>query len=120
MSVAAAPAPPKRPSLLVSLKDVEQEVERLFGTDGVVLRVQSDDPSQSARNAAFSELLDSLRMYGYTEAVTVEAPSSEAIGKALGVLGKEHLQRQLFQKILLTFGGRIVNPLVQILDSTRG
>ncbi|MBK8258102.1 MAG: hypothetical protein IPK82_36235 [Polyangiaceae bacterium] len=106
-----------RPSLITK-QDVEAEVERLFGTDGLVVRVLSDDPSQSARDAAFGELLESLRMYGYTDAVTVEAPNTDAIWKGLAVLSKEHLQRQLFQRILMTFGGKVVNPLVSILDST--
>ncbi|MFO0590417.1 MAG: hypothetical protein U0441_22935 [Polyangiaceae bacterium] len=116
--MSAAPAPSRKN--LISAEDVEAEVERLFGTDGLVVRVLSDDPSQSARNSAFGELLESLRMYGYTEAATVETPGAETIGRALSVLAKDHLQRQLFQKILLTFGGRIVSPLVAILDSARG
>lgn len=120
MSEVPAAGQPRMPGLQISTQDVEAEVERLFGTDGLVVRVLSDDPSQSARNSAFGELLDSLRMYGYTDSATVETPGAEAIGKALGVLSKDHLQRQLFQKILLTFGGRIVNPLVAILDSSRG
>lgn len=111
------PQSPPRASLITK-QDVEQEVERLFGSEGVVMRVLSDDPSQSARDAAFGELLESLRMYGYTDAVTVEAPGTDAIYKGLAVLSKEHLQRQLFQRILLTFGGKVVNPLVAILDST--
>lgn len=106
-----------RPSLITK-QDVEAEVERLFGTDGLVVRVLTDDPSQSARDAAFSELLESLRMYGYTDSVTVEAPNTDAIWKGLAVLSKEHLQRQLFQRILMTFGGKVVNPLISILDST--
>lgn len=113
----AAQSPARAPSLITK-KDVEQEVERLFGSEGVVVRVQSDDPSQSARDAAFNDLLESLRMYGYTDAVTVAAPDTDAIYKGLAVLAKEHLQRQLFQRILLTFGGKVVNPLVAILDST--
>lgn len=112
------PQSPHRSPSLITKKDVEQEVERLFGTEGVVVRVLSDDPSQSARDAAFATLLESLRMYGYTDAVTVEAPGTDAIYKGLSVLAKEHLQRQLFQRILLTFGGKVVNPLVTILDST--
>jgi hypothetical protein len=111
------PQSPAHPSLITK-QDVEQEVERLFGSEGVIVRVLSDDPSQSARDAAFATLLDSLRMYGYTDAVTVEAPGTDAIYKGLAVLAKEHLQRQLFQRILLTFGGKVVNPLVAILDST--
>jgi len=113
-----APGPGRRPSLTVTTRDVEEEVERLFGNDALVVRVLSDDPSQKARDAAFGELLDSLRMYGYTDAVTVEAPGSNAIARALSVLGKEHLQRQLFQRILLTFGGKVVDPLVAILQSS--
>ena len=111
-------APPRRPSLQISTRDVEEEIERLFGTDGVVVRVHSDDPSRSARDSAFRELLESLKMYGYTDVATVEAPGAESIAKALAVLAKDHLQRQLFQKILLTFGGRVVNPLVALLDSS--
>lgn len=111
-------APPRRPSLQISTRDVEEEIERLFGTDGVVVRVHTDDPSRSARDSAFRELLDSLKMYGYTDVATVEAPGAESIAKALAVLAKDHLQRQLFQKILLTFGGRVVNPLVALLDSS--
>ncbi|MEZ4295672.1 MAG: hypothetical protein R3B70_11900 [Polyangiaceae bacterium] len=107
----------ERPSLITK-QDVELEVERLFGTDGLVVRVLSDDPSQTARDEAFGELLESLKMYGYTDAVTVEAPGTDAIWKGLSVLGKEHLQRQLFQRILMTFGGKVVNPLVSILDSS--
>jgi hypothetical protein len=114
----ASPDAPHRPPSLITQRDVEAEVDRLFATDGLVVRVHTDDPSQAARDAAFRELLDSLRMYGYTEAVTVEAPGAASITKALSVLAKEHLQRQLFQQILLTFGGKVVNPLVQILDSS--
>lgn len=123
MSAPGSSVPPvpssRRSSLLISKQDVEAEVEQLFRTEGLVVRVLSDDPSQSARDAAFHELLESLQMYGLREHVTVEAPGAASISKALGVLSKEHLQRQLFQQILLTFGGRIVNPLVQILDTTR-
>ena len=118
MAAPVAPAGPVRRPSLITQQDVEVEVERLFGTDGVVVRVHTDDPSQAARDAAFRELLDSLKMYGYTDAVTVEAPGADSITKALAVLAKEHLQRQLFQQILLTFGGKVVNPLVQILDSS--
>jgi hypothetical protein len=120
MTEAPAVGPRRRPSLQISTRDVEAEVERLFGTDGLVVRVHSDDPSQTARNSAFAELLESLRMYGYTDSATVETPGADAIHKALAVLSKDHLQRQLFQKILLTFGGRIVNPLVAILETARG
>jgi hypothetical protein len=107
----------RRPSLITQ-RDVEVEVERLFGNEGVVVRVHSDDPSQAARDEAFRELLDSLKMYGYADAVTVEAPGADSITKALGVLAGERLQRQLFQRILSTFGGKVVNPLVQILESS--
>lgn len=120
MTGAPAAGPRRRPSLQISTRDVEAEVERLFGTDGLVVRVHSDDPSQSARDSAFAELLESLRMYGYTDSATVETPGADAIHRALSVLSNDHLQRQLFQKILLTFGGRIVNPLVAILETARG
>lgn len=120
MAPNAPEGPPRRPSLQISTRDVEEEIERLFGTEGVFVRVQSDDPSRSARDTAFRELLESLRMYGYTESATVPTPGPESIAKALGVLSKDHLQRQLFQKILLTFGGRVVNPLVALLDASKG
>jgi hypothetical protein len=106
------------PPSFVTQRNVEQEVERLFGSDGLVVRVLSDDPSQSARNAAFTELLDSLKMYGYNDSITVESPGVDTIARGLDVLSDPQLQRRLFQQILLSFGGKIVDPLAALLETS--
>src|SRR5262245_27173578 len=101
-----APTEPRRtPSVSISRADVEIEVERLFGTDGLVMRVLGDDQSREARNQAFTELLSSLAMYGYTPAqpLTVDAPTADDLTRALAVLAQPHLQRQLFHRVLTTF-----------------
>ena len=40
MTESPAAGPRRRPSLQISTRDVEAEVERLFGTDGLVVRVR--------------------------------------------------------------------------------
>jgi len=52
--------------------------------------------------------------------ITVRPPDVESITKALAVLGTPQLKRRLFERILLTFGKHIVEPLGEILDTTPG
>lgn len=122
MSSSRRPAP----TLTISQADVEQEISRLFGEHGhagLVIRVQGEDSTVSGRSEAFRELLDSLAIYdfrGHTEEIRVKPPDVKAITMALSVLGTARVKRRLFERILLTFGKRIVEPLGQILDTTPG
>ena len=108
--------------ITVSEKDVEEEITRLFGDPnetGLVITVHGGDGSDG-RNEAFQELLQSLSLYDYgtAEDLTVQPPDQETMTKALAVLGEPHLKRRLFERILLTFGKQIVDPLGRILDTT--
>jgi hypothetical protein len=109
---------------IVTTADVEREIRRLFGDpaqSAVVIRVH--DADGSARVDAFRELLDSLSMYGFGSPqaeILVQAPDVETIAKALAVLSLPRLKRQLFERILLTIGKYILDPLAQILETTPG
>lgn len=115
-------APPE----IISRRDIEQEIARLFGDPnetGLVIRVHGEDGTTSGRTQAFRELLESLQLYdfqGSAEEITVKPPDAEAMTKALSVLGAPQLKRRLFERILVTFGKRMVDPLGQILDTTPG
>lgn len=116
----------KSQSITVSEADVENEITRLFGNHdqaGLVIRVQGGDGSAAGRSAAFSELLDSLQLYDFhknRKEIRVAPPDKETIASALAVLANSGLKRRLFERILLTFGKRIVDPMGQILDTTPG
>lgn len=116
----------KSQPLRITENDVEQEIIRLFGDaaySGLVIRVQGGDGSASGRRAAFHELLQSLEIYQFRknrDEIRVKPPDSETIASALSVLANPQLKRRLFERILLTFGRRIVDPLGQILDTTPG
>ena len=117
--------PPTKTTLTVSRADVEREIMRLFGEPGagLVIRVQGEDSTVSGRGEAFRDLLDSLSLYdfsGTAEVIRVKPPDLRAISTALAVLGAPQVKRRLFERILLTFGKRIVEPLGQILDTTPG
>lgn len=117
--------PPSKPTLTVARADVEREIMRLFGEPGagLVIRVHGEDSTVSGRSEAFRDLLDSLSLYefrGTAEEIRVEPPDFKAISTALAVLGAPRVKRRLFERILLTFGKRIVEPLGQILDTTPG
>ncbi len=115
-----ASEPPRRLSLTPGA--IEHEIHRLFdqGSGGLVIRVQAEDDSASARNDAFRELLESLSMYDerYRSEgeIYVEPPDAAAIARAVGVLALPRLKRKLFERVLWTFGQGVVNPLGEILE----
>ncbi|HXK20919.1 MAG TPA: hypothetical protein VNG33_24075 [Polyangiaceae bacterium] len=88
-----------------------------------MVRVQGAGDTEQ-RNGAFGELLDSLAMYNGAAldavALVMAPPSKDSLARALSVLGKRNLQKRLFEKILLTFGRTLVDPLAEILDRTPG
>ncbi len=112
--------------IVVSQSDVEREIVRLFGDSvhtGLIIRVQGAEAGDDSRSEAFRELLDSLTMYdfhGGQQHITVEAPDQQTIAAALAVLGEPRVKRRLFERVLLTFGKHIVDPLGKILDATPG
>ena len=116
----------KSQPITVSEADVENEIARLFGgrdQAGLVIRVQGGDGSAAGRSAAFRDLLASLKLYDFhkkREEIRVAPPDKETIASALAVLANPGLKRRLFERILLTFGKHIVDPLGQILDTTPG
>jgi len=108
---------------LVTPADVESELYRLFHAGenpNLVVRVQGAARSED-RQDAFRVLLESLAMYGNSAAevrpIVVKLPDSATITRALSVLSQESLQRRLFERILATFGGKLLDPLAQILNS---
>lgn len=115
----------KSQPIIISESDVENEIVQLFGSlseTGLVIRVHGGN-SESHRNAAFRELLESLKLYDFHESskeIAVEPPDAETIATALSVLSDPALKRRLFERILLTFGRRMVDPLGEILDTTPG
>lgn len=121
-----APSAVAAQSSIVSEADVEKEIARLFGDPnqtGLIIRVQGEDKSDGGRSEAFRELLASLEMYEYraqAAEIRVEPPDVETITKALSVLGLPRIKRQLFERILMTFGKRIADPLGKILETTPG
>ena len=105
---------------------MESELYRLFHANtnpNLVVRVQGAARSED-RQDAFRELLESLAMYGDAGSgahpIVVKLPDSATITRALSVLSQEGLQRRLFERILATFGGKLLDPLAQILDSAAG
>ncbi|GAB4534866.1 MAG: hypothetical protein Tsb0020_50320 [Haliangiales bacterium] len=113
-------------AVAITRADVEQEIARLFGDrsqTGLVIRVHGEDGTDATRSEAFQELLDSLSMYDFhegSEEIRVLSPDVETIASALAVLGLPRLKPQVFERILLTFGKHIVDPLGRILDTTPG
>ena len=113
-------------SPIVTHGDVEQTIRNLFSVEDnhdLVVRVQGAGDNEQ-RNDAFGELLASLAMHHggalNAAALVVAPPSTESLARALSVLGKKHLQVRLFEKILLTFGRTLVDPLAEILDRAPG
>lgn len=107
----------------VTEADVEQEIIRLFGNPaetGLVIRVHGDDVSHSGRIEAFRELLGSLSLYEFSSHQPVQPPDADALSAALAVIGEPRLKRRVFERILLTFGKQLVEPLGKILDTTPG
>lgn len=112
-----------RRGVTVTAADVEQEIIRLFGNPaetGLVIRVHGEDVTHSGRIEAFRELLGSLSLYDFTSQQQVEPPDVEALADALAVIGEPRLKRRVFERILLTFGKQLVEPLGKILDTTPG
>jgi hypothetical protein len=112
-----------RRGVTVTEADVEQEIIRLFGDPaetGLVIRVHGDNVTHSGRIEAFRELLGSLSLYDFTSQQQVEPPDAEALAGALSVIGEPRLKRRVFERILLTFGKQLVEPLGKILDTTPG
>jgi hypothetical protein len=114
------------PSTIVTHGDVEHTIRKLFGAadnHDVVVRVQGAD-DREGRNEAFAALRDSLAMYNTdvlnAAELVMAPPSQDSLARALSVLGKKHLQLRLFERILLTFGKTLVDPLAEILDRTPG
>ncbi len=110
---------------LVTHKDVMEEVHRLFdaGPDtGLVIRVYGEADDGPAADAAFREMLASLRMYddrfGSPAALKVSAPSRASLSRAMSVLGREEHQRRILGQVLTTFGRRLIDPLGDQLDPT--
>jgi hypothetical protein len=110
-----------RRQVSVTEADVELEIVRLFGDPnetGLVIRVHGDDNTRTGRIEAFRELLGSLSLYDYRSQEEVKPPDVESLTGALAVLGEARLKRRVFERILLTFGKHIVDPLGKILDTT--
>ena len=100
-----------------------EEVHRLFdaGPDtGLVIRVYGEESGGPEADAAFREMLASLRMYddrfGAGVAVKVEAPTRASLARAMSVLGREEHQRRILGQVLTTFGRRLIDPLGDQLD----
>ncbi|MCG8422613.1 MAG: hypothetical protein MJE77_32255 [Proteobacteria bacterium] len=116
----------KSQPITISADDVENEIARLFGDpaqSGLVIRVQGGEDSVDGRSAAFHDLLESLRLYDFQKSeqeLRVAPPDNDTIASALAVLARTRLKRRLFERVLLTFGKRIVEPLGRILDTTPG
>ena len=115
----------KSQPIIISESDVEAEITQLFGSlseTGLVIRVHGGS-SETHRNLAFRELLESLELYEFhksSKKIEVEPPDAETIASALSVLADPALKRRLFERILLTFGRSMVDPLGEILDTTPG
>jgi hypothetical protein len=115
--------PNLRRGVTVTESDVEQEIVRLFGNpaeSGLVIRVQGEDLTHSGRIEAFRELLGSLTLYDFSSEQRVEPPDADALTAALAVIGELRVKRRVFERILLTFGKQLVDPLGKILDTTPG
>ena len=124
------PSPPnaRQPPELVTTADVMEEVHRLFdagGTSGLVIRVygEPDGAGGAEADAAFREMLASLRMYDDRfgvagGAVMVQAPTRASLSRAMSVLGREEHQRRILAQVLTTFGRRLIDPLGDQLDVT--
>lgn len=109
---------------IVTQQDVLQEVQRLFSAgpeSGLVIRVYGE-PAGADTDAAFHEMLQSLRMYderfGSGVAPTVAAPSRASLVRAMSVLGREEHQRRILGQVLTTFGRRLIDPLGDQIDAT--
>ncbi len=111
---------------LISSEDVRRELYRLFGAGGgseelVVSILGGED--DAAAVAAFDELMRSLAMHaggssgGGLPDARVATPDAKMIERALLVLARRELQRELLDHILTTFGGHLIDPLTALLDA---
>lgn len=110
--------------LKVKSEDVERVVRKLFvpeDENDLIITVLGDDSSED-RADAFRELLESLSLYDdrYRDQgeFVVEPPSREDLARGLAILGQPHLQRKLLQRVLFTFGKRIIDPLGSLLTTS--
>jgi hypothetical protein len=120
-----ASKPVRRASMpLISTADVMKEIHRLFdaGPDvGLVIRVHGEaDPASAGSDAAFREMLASLKMYDDRfrtgGEVVVKAPTRETLRRAMVVIGREEHQKQILNHVLTTFGRALIDPLSDLLD----
>lgn len=115
----ASPLPP-----LITAQDVEAEIQRLFlaqAGSGLVIRVYGEEGGAAENLEAFREMLNSLRLYDYGTGageVFVDAPNSSVLTRALNVLAREQHQKRILDRVLTTFGHRLIDPLAAILDTT--
>ncbi|HRI72540.1 MAG TPA: hypothetical protein PK156_50235 [Polyangium sp.] len=109
---------------MITSQDVEAEIQRLFLTQagsGLVIRVYGEEGGTAENLEAFREMLNSLRLYDYgsgTGEVIVDAPNSSVLNRALNVLAREQHQKRILDRVLTTFGRRLIDPLATILDTT--
>ncbi|MCA9608892.1 MAG: hypothetical protein KC619_24980 [Myxococcales bacterium] len=116
----AAPAP------LITAEDVRRELYRLFGTgdagEELVVSIYGGEQDGDAV-AAYEELMRSLAMHaegqvaGGLPDARVATPDAKTIERALLVLARRDLQRELLDHILTTFGGHLIDPLTELLDT---
>jgi hypothetical protein len=124
--VASPSLAPQSSPPLVTTADVMEEIHRLFdagGDSGLVIRVYGEPAGAGAEaDAAFREMLASLRMYddrfNTGGAVMVQAPTRASLSRAMSVLGREEHQRRILAQVLTTFGRRLIDPLGDQLDAT--
>lgn len=127
LSLQSSP-PPSRPSQrpLITAGDVRQELQRLFGSGGedqLVVSVYGAEDDAGVV-ATFDELMHSLQMHGGGASprglpnALVEAPDAALVERALSVLGRPELQRQILDQVLTTFGRRLIDPLGHALDTS--
>lgn len=109
---------------LITAQDVEAEIQRLFlaqAGSSLVIRVYGEEGGTAENIEAFREMFDSLRLYDYGSGagdVFVDAPTSSVINRALNVLAREQHQKRILDRVLTTFGHRLIDPLAAILDTT--
>ena len=112
---------------LISAEDVRRELYRLFGAGSgpgeLVVSIRGAEGDDAAAVAAFDELMRSLAMHaggaaaGGLPDARVATPDALMIERALLVLARRELQRELLDQILTTFGGHLIDPLTALLDA---
>ncbi|MBZ0116277.1 MAG: hypothetical protein K8H88_04765 [Sandaracinaceae bacterium] len=129
LSVQSSPPPPPRilsQRPLISANDVRSELQRLFGggSDGQLVVSVYGSEDDAGVVATFDELMHSLHMHGGGPSarglpdMLVQAPDAALIERALSVLGRQELQRQVLDQVLTTFGRRLIDPLGDVLDTS--